>query len=726
MGTKRRWLPPVVLLVLVVLLGLVPVLRTPSFYFWDDSAAVFLPTWRAIGNDLLAGTWPTLRPDLWMGGNWAAEAQFGLWNPVNLLICVTVALLPDLAVAAAVVKISALVLLAFGCYMLAREYGASAWLAVGVASALPFTGFTLYYDAATWIAGLLAFAWTAWFWWGARRCSRGLLNPGVVFVLGYLLMTNGNPYGALGAVFVLAALAVETLLTKNYRGLIRLVVVGVLIGMTAAVTFLPLILTSDEGWRTSSGIANDGFLTPDLSMLAATSSPSALPFIRVWVGSGSTVPVTYSAWFLLPLLSWLDWSALKNRGAELSGLGAFLVMTLAMALGPSQLWLFRWPVRLLPYAFLALVVLLALLLTAGPKTSFWRVRAAVCGGIVLAGFWLAFSAQPDLYVRHGQGLLLTLVLVAALVAVILRRPAFLPALMIAGTFAVMISQVMWSPTNRDVAVWEFPASDEELAAYAGRYEFPVMQIATPALVPPEERPAAWDDLLFGSMPAAAGVESTASYTGIGNSDFSQSMCMNHAGATCGEALTEAFSPGGELVPIPQFVDAFKARTVVVQNALVPDAAVHQVPAGWVLGEQTRRVTVFERTDPVPWPDSRLAATTLGVSVGSASATDTTERLTVSTGDEGGALLFARLAWPGYTVHIDGATVDFNENPEGFLEVALPAGLSEADVTIDFRVPGYSMAVPMLALAVGGAAIQALLWDLRRRRGRIPQQKANLY
>ena len=56
-----------VLAIVVVALALLPLVREPSFYYWDDTAAVIAPTWRAAGLDLLAGHWPTMRPDFWMG-----------------------------------------------------------------------------------------------------------------------------------------------------------------------------------------------------------------------------------------------------------------------------------------------------------------------------------------------------------------------------------------------------------------------------------------------------------------------------------------------------------------------------------------------------------------------------------------------------------------------------------------------------------------------------------
>lgn len=709
------WLAPAVLVATVAVLGLLPFWANREFYFADDSAAVFLPTWRAAGLDLLAGTWPVLRPDVWMGGNWAVEAQFGLFSPVNLALMVVVALIPDLAVAATVVKVAFQVLLAVGAWALAREYGARASVALPVAAALPFAGFTLYYDTSTWVAGLMAFAWTPWFWWASRRCARGALNPLVMFALGYLLMTNGNPYGALAAVFVLGAVALEAVLARNARGFWRIFVTGALVGATVGVAYLPLVLSSDAGWRESGGLSNDGFLVPDLTMIAATSTPSAMPFIRLWTGSGTTVPLAYSAWFLVPLLPWLDWGILRREWRQLAGLFAVFVAYLALTIGPSHLWLFRWPARLLEYVWLPTFVLLAVMLSAGVVTRAWASRVGASGFLVLAGSWLAFSAQTEFVVRHLVSLAVHLALVAGLVVLLRWRAAWVGPLLVGGTVLVLGLQLTWMPENADVARWRFPTSVSSLREYADRVDGPVFQVATPDLIPFQERAGAWDWLLFGSLPAAAGVESTVSYTGIGNDEFSQTLCKNHTGATCAQALATGFAPAGELVRVPHLVDALKTRTVVVQRALVPDAARFDLPSGWERVDSDDDVVVFRRTEEVPWPGSRLAAASGGVTVSEAESSATSDAVRVSTGADGGALLFARLAWPGYHASAAGQELEVVENAQGLLEVALPAGLGDARVEVGYSVPGFSFGVPLLLAAVAGAVAQGVLWARARAR-----------
>ncbi|WP_421020054.1 hypothetical protein, partial [Klebsiella pneumoniae] len=74
-----------------------------------------------------------------------------------------------------------------------------------LAGAVPVTGFTLYYEAAGWPAGLAAFVGVTWFWLAVRKQTTGSWPPFVTFVFGYLAVSTGNPYALLGVVIVLGA-----------------------------------------------------------------------------------------------------------------------------------------------------------------------------------------------------------------------------------------------------------------------------------------------------------------------------------------------------------------------------------------------------------------------------------------------------------------------------------------------------------------------------------------
>jgi len=188
---------PVGVTALTLLYAMVPpFVGATSFYRRGDSASQFLPTWVHFGDLMRDGAWPPLMdPNSWHGGNYAAEALFGVYNPINALNWLVASFIPNLDVAATLVKAEFLALLALGIYLLAREYGAARWAASLVAVALPFSGFTLYWDAATWAAGLIAFAYVPYVWWAFRRAAHGRLSPIWAFVVGALAITQGSGTG---------------------------------------------------------------------------------------------------------------------------------------------------------------------------------------------------------------------------------------------------------------------------------------------------------------------------------------------------------------------------------------------------------------------------------------------------------------------------------------------------------------------------------------------------
>ena len=135
-----------------------------------------------------------MAPTASRGGNYVAEAGYGLWNPVVLLLDVTVLRLDDLAIAAAIVKATYMVILAVGVNLLAREYDATPWPAVLAGLSVPLGGFTLSMDAATWRPNLVSFAFMPDVWLTARRLGRHAGGPAALVVAGALCVSAGNPY----------------------------------------------------------------------------------------------------------------------------------------------------------------------------------------------------------------------------------------------------------------------------------------------------------------------------------------------------------------------------------------------------------------------------------------------------------------------------------------------------------------------------------------------------
>jgi hypothetical protein len=214
--------------------------------------------------------------------------------------------------------------------------------------------------------------------------------------------------------------------------------------------------------------------------------------------------------------------------------------------------------------------------------------------------------------------------------------------------------------------------------------------------------------MFGNMLQAAGVHAVNSYYGMGFKAFTDAFCIEFNGSVCPDALARAWQPpvpGG-----PPLADLVRLDTVVVQNDLLVDAR-YGLPPGWRVAERTAVVTVLRRDAPLPYPDGRLSEAPPGTVVLDDVASDRGETVRLG-GGPGGTLTFARLAWPGYTAHVDGADVAVRQGPAGLLTVDVPAGAR--DLVLSWRPPAFGVS---LASALLGAALALAQVLVRRRRPR---------
>ncbi|MBM7771173.1 hypothetical protein JOD54_001377 [Actinokineospora baliensis] len=731
-GERRRGLlTGLGVAVLVAVLAQVPLIRNRIFYYWDDSAAAFLPDWHYIGEQLRAGIWPVMSPEMWMGGNIAGESMMSLFNPVMLANYLAVSAIPSLALSATLVKTEFLVLLALGVYLLARDFGANRAAAAAVAVALPFSGYTLYFDASAWAGGLICFAWLPIVWWSLRRFAYGRMNPIVPIVLGFLAMTVGNPYGALGVMVILAAVAVELALQKHWKRFGWLVVVGGIIGLSTLVVFLPLAGSSAVTWRTDQGVLNTGFLVPNLGDLFAMSAPTFQPQYRVFGSEILSFPMAYLAWFIVPLAPWLRWSALRERVRERSSLIVFAGVYLLFLFGPSTLWLFRWPARLTEYAYLPIAIAMAIVLTKGLDTSRAKAKAIASAIIVLVGAYLSWASTPQHVRWHALATVVVLLLVAAAVK---YRERFFGTVLVLGTAVLLVLQTQLYTGNYNITPWRFP---HDVAAmrdnFDDRYQGNTLQVVDlgeinehAELVPD----GAWRDVMLTNAIHTAGVDALNSYTGIGNVKFAAALCMNYYGATCPAAFDALWRPvDSERVLL---ADALRLRTVVVENGIIEDREAAQAQAraggpkpnqaevapGWSVAERTKLVTVYKRDTPLPFGDGRLSFAGNGIRVTSDVKVGENGMDTRYEG-KGGKLIFAALAWPGYKATVDGKEVEVKQGPAGLIELDVPAPANGGSkVELRFTPPGYGFGIPLMAGTLVLGVLFSIGWavmGVRRRR-----------
>lgn len=726
-----EWLVAVAVGVAVALLATIPFLQNHAFYYGGDNPESFVPLWHHLGEELRAGRWQTMEPGGWTGGNYAGESAYALWNPVLLVDYLVVSLFDNLAVAAALVQISYLALLGIAAYLLCREYGARRLAAAVVAIGVPLSGFTLFYEASGWPAGLTAFTWVTWFWWAAHRQSRGRLWPLVTFVIGALGITTGNPYAALGIIVVLIGIGVELLARRELRGLAGLVLTGLCVGATAALVFLPLVGSLPVTDRQQiAGIVNDTFLVPHLGDMAASSAPTYLPAILNFNGAVvERLPSTYFIWFAGPLLPWVQWRRVRRLGAPPASLFVITAIFAVLALGPSNLWLFRWPIRLIEYCYLGLAVLLARALSPGLVLDHVRRRSAATAGIIGAGAYLSFAVRPDAAGLHflvGAGVV---VLVGAAV-IAFRRAEWraMAVVLVVGTLLVVTYQTRYFPrdvtdelvANQSGNQSAYPASNRAttprsvslVERASGTYRGAVLQLAVETSLLDATREQT-GELLFGNETLMSGHDSVVRYSGIGFQKFSDALCMDYRGQVCPDGFTRVWREAGDTGR--PLIDLLRVDTLVIDAHLFPGPAAAPPPAGWSVADRDSVRTVWVRDLPSPYA-GRLSWASPGIAVTRDAGRDLTESVSVRA-DAPGELVFARLAWPGYRATLDGRPVEPRDGTAGLLTVPVPAGSHV--VTLTFRSPGLGRGLALLAVAALLSLIHTAFWVIlrwRRRRG----------
>jgi hypothetical protein len=711
-----RVLPPLLLAALVAVTAAIPLIANKWFYYWDDSAAAFAPGWSVIGEKLLAGTWPTLVPEMWAGGNITAEALYGLYNPVLLASSMFIASVPNMAVGLTLVKFVFLAILAVGTYILAHQFGATRPMAFIAGYALPFAGYTLYFDASSWASGLFAFAWIPHVFWSVRGTAAGRVNPAIAVLFSALALTTGNPYGAVAVAVVYLSVGVEYLLTGRRTHLVRIIIAGGASLLLSLVVYLPLAFTTGVSVRTQSGVSNNGMLAPGLGDVLDLSNPSRLPMIGSFGAEFMTVPVAYLAWFVVPLIPWIRWRTLRSSCTISSSLITFFGIYVVLLLGPSQLWLFRWPLRLLEYAQLPIVVAVAVALSAGIARDHLRVRSGATAVLLVAQFYSAWASVPEDIGYHAIAVAVAVAL--ASIAVVLWRRS---SVAMVGTLAVGVAAFLalqttaWYPGNYNVTPWLFPRQASFVEdRMADRYVGTTFAIADPENIPLDAPVSQWGDIIFGNQWQAAGVQAVNSYAGVSFADFVEPLCLNYyGGVTCPDALgrLQRDAPGTDV----SWIDALRLETIVVQNSgpYGGSRSLDALPrSDWAVTAD-RAVTVGRRIGDLPWPDGRLSAVGEGLTV-TADVTNSDTRETLQyTGS--GTATFALLAWPGWTATVDGRHVAVDMTDGGLLQVDLPGGASEA--VIEYAPPGQSIGLGSAAAGVLlalGQSLVVVLADRRRR------------
>ncbi|MFI9511124.1 hypothetical protein [Nocardia sp. NPDC052566] len=730
-------------------------------FYTDDTESQYAPLWVMLGRYLREGKVPALVPEHWMAGNYAIE-EAGLLNPPQLLIDLIAPSVDNLVLYATVVKLIFAIILGLGVYRICLEYGAKAPWAAVAGVAIPFTGWLLFFDEASWMTAFTGTAWMVHAWASGVRYARGRSGPIPTFVFLYLAISVQYIFPAVESGIMIAAVAIgELVYQKEWAPSLRLLVVAGLAALAGAATYLPSMLSAKVTWRGTAQINNDQFLTVPWSESLNASLPSTMPAFSSWWGYVQPLPVVYIAWFLIPALAFVDWRRARENWQEFTAPALFAIAGLMWTAGPGTIGPLRWPARVLPMVAIGLLVLVCVLLgrysifaqwrerglvgpgvvgplakptgplswlAFGPRLLVralgrrygtfddWRHRAIACA--VLIGLLLArsYSAAPRDLVWHVLAALCLAVLAAEMVRLgRMKGTAAACALVIVSIVPIAYLQVKAvQPTPMS---WNLPGDRAEMKAKFPRFAGTTLQLADRALIQPQDKSldGAYGSLVFGNYAKDLELTYVSGYTPNGHYWFGDMLCMRWDTSVCPDAFRRAFAV--EPSTGRTIVDLMKVDRVVLQRALYPDAGNQPAPEGWKWVDypgHERFIWVLERTDGLISARNGRVSDTREVTATSLSESDMTSTVRVNS-DSGGRVVFARLGWPGYRATLDGREVPFRVVAKTFVAVDIPAGTKNGELELTWRPPGWKIGGAAILAGIAGAGL--LQWAYLRSRRR---------
>lgn len=689
----------------VILICVMRIARAPRFFFWDDSQLGAYGQWYGLGERLLNGELSLLSPGAWQGGNYLAEGQWGIFNPLTWLIAIGTHAIDNALVYTTIVKVLLLVLLATGAFLLARSYGAAPWWAALAGLIAATGGQTMFMDAPSWVTGLQNIAMFALTWWALRRHLDAKMGPWLFILFAYLLVTAGYVFGVIELAFLLIAMLVERAIVKDWVNVTRVLLVGAYTALIAVLIYLPGLLTSPVTARASADILNDQFLNMDLGDLATSAITTATSSVRGYWGDLVPVPLQYVSW-LIPLLvlcgSWRR--SLKSLVMPV----LVLLFSVALVIGPSVIGPLRYPARMMPYVVLAIAVIIAVIASNGMPQRIAPRRAWIAVGVTAASGWLAWAAQP----ASWKWVLLATVLQSAVFLLLAARGRLRPlvssaprkaGVLLIASLVVLVPQIVKYPTS-PLGNFNVPSSVSTMRDVAEDWDPGIFTVGDVYSLQ-FGAPASYEESLLANLWYVTGKEAASVYTVLPFKTFSEKLCVDLRGWTCPEAFDALF----EETSGQTLADDMSLNTVVVVKGEGLER-IGSAPAGWSV--QDREFTwLLTRDEPVESAGG-IARTSGDAEVSLVSRDDMTVTFHVdSVGANGGSVVFSRLAWPGYTT--DGGQI---ADPDlGFL-LTLDVSKEDVgkDITVTFRPPGWNLELAAAAGAVLAAIGAGVLWIRRRR------------
>ncbi len=737
-GRPGLWAFPAYLCVQLALLAGLRA-AVPRFFWFDDAQIQFMPMYWWLGRQLDDGGLPLLDPDQGMAGNLTADMQNGVLDPIRWPFMLWAGGQEDLLHVATVHGWLSVLVLGTACLALLLNHRVRPALAVAVAVGAATSGFFLWYGSA-WSPVMWSLAALIWLW-AALSSRRWYGVPGVGLATAAVVCA-GNPY-ILPLLPVLVACQGLERWQRSGRRLLRdrhtwATVVALLAGMALSLpTLVNALDVAPWMWRLPApvtvGSAGTGTNLLDIVLSGTT------------LLNASNVPIFSTAVIALPLLALVHWRRAVRAPGVLTAAAVWVVGVLWTQL-PDAFLVFRIPFRLLSVVQVGFALLAVLAFTGAARVT--RRRSAAALGLLALQFVVALMRAPMLWRWHVIGLAVGVVALAAVV--LLARPSVLHGarrarrlvrpvavvtvvLACAAPLAVQLGlqgvlqeryeAITVREDQSGVPVYRPNTGGQDVGTTVQEFRDNAVATDTSLTIyafgsfdDPDDR--GWHrGVLGGNLNLLAGLRPGFGSLAVWPRGVQQHLAANYQSALDLQQRGLLAVPDGVDVP---WVDLLSSNRVLLGvGGAVPQRLAGHFEQNWTFVADHDGYREYVRPEPLPGRVTAVLGS--GVTVADAGANDGVavlggpfERYTVTTGDDGGSLVFRTAYWNGFSASLDGRPLEVSAFEDAVLQVDLPAGVSGGTLEISFEPIGARL-LPV-ALGAGGVllAVAVVLTVWRRR------------
>lgn len=672
-------------------------------YFIDDMQAQYVPTLYAIAHSMwVDGEVPFITLKSWFGGNLISEYQYGLYNPVVLLVTYGLPCFKDVSYGAVYLGVVYNIILTVGVYWLCCRFGVGKRLSLLAALFLSTNNLLFYWMASSWLPAFISIALSVWALAFVLDAHKGRFQFLFAVLGAYLVVTAGYPYGVIiYCIFVLLLCGSKLYLKKGgeavFAGL-----AAALGGGLALISVLPLIGVSVAVARPNILFSN-GLLVPGLGDVLALFNPFHRGRMLAYGGyEVIATPIFYGAWAILPILIF----SVRYKLDQLSVLLLSMIfVSLVMCLGPEQIGPLRYSFRYIIYFHLFLSIYSVYVISKFGLRYSHRRMVVFLG---LSVFLAIYSVQVN-PLGWGRSIL-GFSIVTLLGGVIFYKARSLSGvriLMVAGVSVLcfMVSRLD-VPRNINLPDWGLSGS-AKLTHEKGLRDIPVGYEID--IVSGGGGASKFDEFVFGQIGLIRGRSTINGYSPLAHRALGEKFCLDVHGFICPDAASRLFER--EESTGRTYADLMRVNNIVVQKdgrlsafyAVRQDDFERNITGQWV-ESFSRKKKLIDLPGSLSWLSDGLRVESREPPNSELETIEVLRRK-----PEASVLVFSRLWWPGYHAKYNGVTVPVRPLGGILVAVDLPAGSGLGTLVLRYVPPGHDLAVRIACVSAVLVIVIILFW-----------------